>query len=89
LLAVGFASGEWGQADSRLLVNRNCAVLGVYVGAYDHEQVGSFHQQLLDLHGRGLIDVPLAGEVAFDELPAGLGRLQRREVQGKLVVRMP
>ncbi len=88
LLAVGFASGDWGQADTRQLVNRNCAVLGVYVGAYDHQQVGEFHQKLLDLYSRGLIHVPLAGEVAFDEVPSGLSRLQRRQVRGKLIVRI-
>jgi NADPH2:quinone reductase len=86
LLAIGFACGRGGNADTQQLVARNVAVLGVYVGAHSHDEMLDTHQQLLELHSAGAITVPVSSRVPFDQVAASLGKLDRREVQGKLVV---
>lgn len=86
LLAVGFACGRWGTADTRELVMRNGSVVGVFVGAYDHDQMSDCHSALTKLYEAGTITVPLAATIGFDEVGDYLCRLERREIQGKVVV---
>ena len=86
LLAIGFASGSWAQADVGTLTLRNASIMGVYVGAYDAEQRGAAHTALLDLYRQGLLK-PVPGEsVHFLDLPRAVGAVDRHEVSGKLVV---
>lgn len=86
LLAVGFACGRWGVADTRELVMRNGSVMGVFVGAYDHDQRLDCHAELARLYAAGRITVPLAAAIGFDEVGDYLCRLERREIEGKVVV---
>jgi len=85
LLAVGFASGRWGAADSGRLVARNCAALGVYVGAHDHSELLECHHRLCELRAAGTLSPSPAQAVAFHEIGAALQRLGGRSVPGKLV----
>jgi NADPH:quinone reductase len=85
LLAVGFASGEWGEADTHDLVLKDASLLGVYVGAYDSQQRMEIHQELTRLFEERKI-APLVHEVvAFDAVPQGLSKLESRQATGKLV----
>ncbi len=84
-MAVGFASGAWGDAPSAALVQKNASVLGVYVGAYDHSTLLETHDELLRLWSKGEIGALVTREVPFEELPAGLSDLADRRVTGKLV----
>lgn len=88
LLAVGFACGRWGTGDTSELVMRNCSVLGVFVGAYGQEERLQMHEALSELYVRGEITAQLEADVTFSEVADYLGRLERREVQGKVVVSM-
>jgi len=85
LLAVGFACGEWGEADTHDLVLKNASVLGVFVGAYGPQQRMEIHEELTYLVEQGRV-APLVQEVVpFDAVPQALSKLQSRQVIGKLV----
>ncbi|MGI9283878.1 MAG: NADPH:quinone oxidoreductase family protein [Pseudomonadales bacterium] len=85
LLAIGFASGDWGQANTAKVLMKNCSVLGVFVGAYGPDVMQPAHQSLLDLHRAGKIHSVVDRVVSFEEIPAALTELAARQVQGKLV----
>ncbi len=85
LLAIGFASGVWGEPVTHDLVMKNCSLVGVYVGAYDARERLQIHQKLIDLYQRGLIAPPIDKRVDFDGIPAALAALEDRRVCGKLV----
>lgn len=86
LLAIGYASGRWGVADGRTLVARNASSIGVYVGAYGHEQMQVFHAALLDLVASGRLDPAPETVIGFDELGESLTRLAERRILGKVVM---
>ena len=88
LLAIGFACGRWGSADTNELVMRNCSVLGVFVGAYSHADRLEAHAALAQLYANGKIAVQLDKQIGFDEVAQHLSRLEDRKVQGKIVVSM-
>lgn len=88
LLAIGFASGEWGQIATELAVLKNCSLMGVYVGAYSPAQMQNVHAQLLALYAEGKISVAIDREISFDDVPGALQSLADRRVQGKVVVAM-
>lgn len=86
ILAVGFASGSWGQVQVPHLVNRNYSVLGVIPSGYDRAFKEAGHARLIDWWHQGLLKPAVAEAVAFDELPEALERLLAAEVRGKLVL---
>lgn len=88
LLAIGFASGRWGIPETRQLVMRNCSVMGVFVGAYSQAEMLPCHRELLELYSEGKISLRLDAAIPMQELADYLGQLERREVQGKVVVDM-
>lgn len=88
LLAVGFACGRWGAPDSGKLVARNCAALGVFVGAHGHDELLASHAELCALFATGKMLPGQADVVAFDGIGAALERLAQRDAAGKMVARM-
>ena len=86
LLAIGYASGRWGVADGRTLVARNASSIGVYVGAYGHEQMQTFHSALLALVAGGRLDPAPEAVIDFDALGEHLARLAERRILGKVVM---
>lgn len=88
LLAVGFACGQWGQADTHEIVIKNASVMGVYVGAYTPAQRQAIHDQLITLYQQGSISPTLQEVVAFDQLPQALAEVETGKVAGKLVVKV-
>lgn len=86
LLAIGFASGRWGSPATQDLVMKNCSVVGVFVGAYSHAQLLPSHLELLEYYRQGQISLRLDAIIGLDQLAGYLERLERREVQGKVVV---
>jgi NADPH2:quinone reductase len=85
ILAVGFASGRWGAPATDRMVMRNCSLLGVFVGAYNHDQMLTAHHELLQLHAQGLLTAVPETTVGFDAVAEELTRLERREAKGKTV----
>jgi NADPH:quinone reductase len=88
LLLIGFASGRWGRVDPAHMVMRNYSVVGVIPSGYGPEIKRAAHEELLGHRARGGLRVPLEPPVPFDALPDALDRLARREVLGKLVLRV-
>lgn len=88
VLAIGLASGNWGQASTGLAVIKNCSVLGVYVGAYDRNHMTAVHSELMALYANRLIKPAIDECVDYDDIASGLQRLADRQVQGKLVARI-
>ena len=86
LLAIGFASGSWGSPATADLVMKNCSVVGVFVGAYSHDKMLPCHMELLEHYRAGRISLRLDSKIDMAELAEYLGRLERREVQGKVVI---
>jgi NADPH2:quinone reductase len=85
LLAVGFASGRWGAPDSGELVMRNCAALGVFVGAHDHDEMLQCHQSLSELYAAERLTAKPDVITSFDEIGGTVAALERREILGKAV----
>ncbi|MEM9255914.1 MAG: NADPH:quinone oxidoreductase family protein [Pseudomonadota bacterium] len=85
LLAVGFAAGRWGQADTHALVLRNASVMGVYAGAYTIDQRLQFHHALCRLWAQGSLN-PVVREAPFLEVPQLLEGIEQGTVSGKVVV---
>ncbi len=88
VLAVGLASGEWGQASTGLAVIKNCSVMGVYVGAYGPDHMSAAHAHLMALYGEGKIAPAVDQCIPFSDVARGLQRLADRQVRGKLVVQI-
>ena len=86
LLAVGFACGRWGNADTGELVMRNCSSIGVFAGAYGHEEMLVSHEELLALYTAGKFSLQPEVAQGLESVAEYLTRLERREIQGKVVV---
>ena len=86
LLVVGFASGRWGDVSSEDLAYRNYSVMGVIPSGYDHAFRLAAHKELLALHSRGAVRVPVASETPFTALPDALAALAAGDVLGKAVL---
>ena len=85
LLAVGYACGRWGVLDSQRLVMRNCAALGVFVGAHPQAEILPWHAQLSQLWAAGKISATPAEVVAFDAIGERVAALAERGALGKIV----
>ncbi|HEX5068548.1 MAG TPA: NADPH:quinone oxidoreductase family protein [Myxococcota bacterium] len=86
LLAVGFASGRWGQVDTAHLVTRNYSVMGVIPSAYDRAFKAEAQARLEAWLRDGRLRVPLSRTVPFAELPAGLEALAAGGMTGRLAL---
>ena len=88
LLGIGFASGRWGQPSLAHMVQHNYSVLGVIPSGYDRAFRSQTQRELVALHARGAITVPVRRTWRFEELPDALASLARGDAIGKLVLRM-
>jgi NADPH2:quinone reductase len=88
LLAVGFASGSWGRASTRELVQRNAGVLGALAVPPDAATGVAMKRELNALYEKGALVPRVTAIHAFDELPAALTAVEERRAVGKRVVRV-
>jgi NADPH2:quinone reductase len=87
ILAVGFASGSWGQVVTPHLVARSYSVLGVMPSAaYDRAFKERAHAALLDHWKAGRVRVPLHRVFPFSEVPAAIEEVAAGKMMGKVVV---
>lgn len=86
LLAVGFACGRWGAVDTETMVMRNCSTMGVFAGAYGHEEMLVSHEELLALYTAGKLSLHPEVAQGLESVQEYLSRLERREIHGKVVV---
>ena len=86
ILAIGFASGSWGQADTSHLVYNNYSVVGVIPTHYDRAFKQRTQEQLLGWWREGKLRTRIDELVAFETLPDALERLVAGGVRGKLAL---
>jgi NADPH2:quinone reductase len=84
ILAIGFASGSWGEADTSHMVYNNYSVVGVIPSAYDRAFKERAQEQLLGWWREGKLRPRVDALVPFEELPDALERLVAGGVKGKL-----
>ncbi|GAB2914047.1 NADPH:quinone oxidoreductase family protein [Rhodococcus aerolatus] len=89
LLVIGFASGRIPDAPANHVLVKNYSIVGVHWGRYKDvapELVRQWHDALVDLSARGLIDPVVGEEHPFDDLVPALDRLAARKTTGKVVL---
>ncbi len=86
LLAIGFASGRWGQADTAHVVMHNYSVVGVIPSGYDRAFKERAQAVLLDWWRSGRLRIAVDELVPFEALPGALERLAANQVKGKLAL---
>jgi NADPH2:quinone reductase len=84
ILAIGFASGSWGESDTSHMVYNNYSVVGVIPSAYDRAFKERTQEQLLGWWREGKLRPRVDALVPFEELPDALERLVAGGVKGKL-----
>ncbi len=89
ILAVGFASGQWADAPTSLLVARNASVVGVFAGAYSARDHAADQEALVGHVQASGLRPTVSRVVDFGDLPAALDELGSRSVVGKLVLAPP
>jgi len=85
-LAIGFASGRWGQVDASQLVYGNFSIVGVIPSFYDRAFKERTQQRLLAWWREGRLRPRIDELVEFQTLPEALERLLSGGVKGKLVL---
>lgn len=86
ILAIGFASGSWGEADTGHMVYNNYSVVGVIPSAYDRAFKERAQEQLLGWWREGKLRPRVDSLVPFEDLPQALERLVAGGVKGKLAL---
>ena len=86
ILAIGYASGSWGQVDTAHLVYNNYSVIGVVPSYYDRAFKERAQERLLGWRREGRLRLCIDAVVAFEALPDALERLVAGGVKGKLVM---
>ena len=86
ILAIGFASGEWGQVDAGALTYGNFSVVGVIPTFYDRAYKERAQTQLVAWWKEGKLRPCVDELVPFDALPDALERLVAGKVTGKLAL---
>jgi NADPH2:quinone reductase len=89
ILAVGFASGRIPKAPANILLVKNCAVVGVYWGAYRRRDPALFRasfDELFAWFGQGKLKPHVSNSYRLDEAAAALNALISRQATGKVVL---
>lgn len=88
LLAIGFASGAWGDASTQDLALNNRSVIGVLATVPTPEISQAMQNQLYALYKQGKLCPHIERTHSFEELPNALADLDERLVMGRSVILM-
>lgn len=86
ILAIGFASGRWGSADTSHIVYNNYSLVGVIPTFYDREFKLRTQERLIGWWKEGKLCPQVDDLVPFETLPEALERLVAGGVKGKLTL---
>jgi NADPH2:quinone reductase len=89
LLVVGFASGRIPQAPANYLLVKNCAVMGVFWGAYRHRDprvIDDAMAELLDWYAVGKLKPLVSQTYDLAEAGTAMADMRARRSTGKLVL---
>lgn len=88
LVAIGFASGEWGDVPTWELVARNISLVGVLAYAPNEETGIRMAQELSEYYEKGLLEPRITRVHSFEDVPMALTELDERRTIGKHVIRV-
>ena len=88
LVAIGFASGAWGDIPTWDLVSRNATVVGALAVPPDEESARRMNRELAAWYEKGLLEPRVTAVHAFGDIPRALMELDARRAVGKHVVRV-
>jgi len=89
IVALGFAAGPWDQVDPQLLVGRNIAVHGFYLGRLMQlrpELVREAAAEIVELWRQGVFKPLVGAEFPLDRATEALDLLESRRSVGKVVL---
>jgi NADPH:quinone reductase len=89
LLVIGFASGTVPKVPVNLALLQERIIAGVYLGGSierDPTSNADNYELLKTWYKDGIVRPLISEEVGLEEVPAALGRMERREVLAKVVV---
>lgn len=90
-LVVGFASGEIPRVPMNLPLVKGCAIVGVFVGDFMRRQPQVHRrnlQQIFEWARAGNLTPHIHAVLPFEQMPTALGLLARREVRGKVLLKV-
>jgi NADPH2:quinone reductase len=88
LLAIGFASGTWGDASTEDLVLNNRSVIGVLATVPTLEMSRAIQEELSAMYKLGKLTPHIERAHSFEELPKALADLDERRIIGRSVILM-
>lgn len=88
LIAIGFASGSWGNIPAETLALRNLSLVGALANVPTEEMSLAMQEALYTMYRAGQIKPAIDRTLSFEELPQAMDDLEKRRVTGKLVVVM-
>jgi NADPH2:quinone reductase len=88
LVAIGFASGAWGEVPTWQLVMRNASLVGALAMSPDEDTARTMTRTLASFYERGLLAPRVTQVHAFADVPLALTELDERRAIGKHVVRV-
>jgi NADPH2:quinone reductase len=88
LVAIGFASGTWGEVPTWRLVTSNASLVGALAMVPDEETARTMTRELATFYARGLLAPRVTKVHAFADVPLALTELDERRAIGKHVVRI-
>lgn len=89
LLVIGFASGQIPQVKANLTLVKNCAIVGVFWGAYARRDPATLTNSLMTLigwHERGSLKPHISTSYPLEQTGAAMQELIERRATGKIIV---
>jgi NADPH:quinone reductase len=91
ILVIGFAGGDVQDIAANRLLYRNYAAVGLYMGAYSHDDAGrrvvlDAHDELMAWLGEGRLRPLASPPIGLEDVAAALEALAERQVIGRTVV---
>jgi len=89
LLVVGFASGDIPKLPLNLVLLKGCQIVGVFWGSFAMREPAKNHahcEQIFRWVEEGKLAPAIDAVLPFTEASAALGRIERRECKGKVVL---
>jgi NADPH2:quinone reductase len=90
ILVIGFAGGRFADAPTNHVLIKNYSIVGLHWALYKRYEpslVVRCHDELLGLHGRGLVSPLISSQRPLEEAHDALTELARRGTWGKVVLR--
>ena len=88
-LVVGFAAGDIPKIPLNLVLLKGCAIVGVFWGSFAMREPAKNRahcEQLFAWIAEGKLSPAIDAVIPFAEAATALGRIERRDVKGKLVL---